>query len=31
MAEDHRKCMGFLLPGYGLPADCPIASKKLRL
>jgi len=23
-AEDHRKCMGFLLPGYGMPADCPV-------
>lgn len=22
--EDHRKCMGFLLPGYGMPADCPV-------
>ena len=25
--EDHRKCMGFLLPGYGMPADCPVEMK----
>lgn len=23
-AEDARKCMGFLLPGYALPYDCPV-------
>ena len=24
LSQDARKCMGFLLPGYALPYDCPV-------
>ena len=30
LSQDARKCMGFLLPGYALPYDCPVKEGWLQ-